>query len=91
MNIQTPPSVTRHVMEFIYVNEAKGLKPICIIEAPSAQPVPNVGDEISIPKGMEKTLGTEKTIFKIIKRRFPLVVNGLAQTKVVFFVSSEIG
>ena len=89
--MQQPMPITKHLMEILYVNESKDVKPVCQIEVPSAQPVPKVGDEISIPKGMEETLGTNKTIFRVLKRRFPIQPNGISQAKIVLFVSSETG
>ena len=78
-------------MEILYVNESKDVKQVCRIEVPSAQPVPKVGDEISIPESMEETLGTNKTIFRVLKRRFRIQPRGISQAKIVLFVSSETG
>ena len=88
--MNTIQPVTKLLLEIVYVNESMETKQICIINTPSVQPVPRVGDEISIPESMEELLGTKKTIFKVLKRRFPVQPDGLSQTKVVLFVSSDL-
>ena len=84
------PSVTKLLLEIVYVNEKREFKPICIIETPSIQPVPKVGDEVSIPHSIEEKIGTKNTIFRVTKRRFPIQTDGISYTKVVLFVSSEL-
>lgn len=90
MQIQQPVPGTRLIVEYLYVDDAKETKQICLMDIPSAQPIPKVGDEISIPKGMEELLGTTKTIFRVLKRRFPIQPKGLSQSKVQLFVSSDL-
>lgn len=90
MQIQQPLPVTKHLVEILYVNESKKTTRICLMEVPSANPVPRVGDEISIPETMEQKLGTPETIFRVVKRRFPIQPSGMSQSKLVLFVSSDI-
>lgn len=90
MSIQQPVQVAKHIREFVYVDDAGNSKQICSQEIPSAQPMPNVGDQISFPDGLEKDLGIKCKVFKIIQRRFPLVLNGPSLSVVVFFVSDKL-
>jgi len=88
--MNTIQPITKLLIEILCVNEKKDVSQICLIETPSAQPVPRVGDEISIHKSMEEKIGTNKTIFRVLKRRFPIQPDGIFQTKVVLFVSTDL-
>lgn len=87
MNTQQQAQVAKHIREYVYVDASGKMIPICKQEIPSSQPIPKVGDQISIPQSLEGRLGTSSTVFKIIQRRFPLVIDGLSVSVVVFFVS----
>lgn len=87
MNIPQPVQVATHIREYVYVDGSGKTISICEQAIPSSQPIPNVGDEISIPQSLESKLGTNSKVFKIIQRRFPLVLDGMSVSVVVFFVS----
>lgn len=91
MNIQQPIPVAKHVREFVYVDASGNAKRICTQEVPSSQPLPNVGDQITFSKSLENELGTKSGVFRVIQRRFPVMLDGPSISTVVFFFSDEKG
>ena len=84
--IQQPQRPAKFIVEIILVENGKSRK-IAAYDISAGIPLPDVGDEIGFSDDAKEKIKTERTVFKVIKRRFPIPLDQKFIPSVFLFVS----